>query len=177
MLCYSSHFSVRPVCSSDVESLAELVTEVSGNVDLLQDAHRYLEAKRDPLDEGSTPLFVLVAECAHQLVGVCVLREEEVMQFITCYLSLSACMCMSVCMHVYACLHACVCLSAHTCMSVCMHIYVCLHTFHRTSDISRLTSTLTILCTTTIILHPATPTCTILYSILSSIRTQNSSSR
>lgn len=79
MLCYVlSNFSVRPCRLSDVEGLTKLASELSGSADLLLDTRRYLEARRDPLTEGSTPLSVLVAECSNQLVGVCILRDEEV---------------------------------------------------------------------------------------------------
>ena len=77
--CHYSNFSVRPVCSSDTDNLARFVHDLNGSTDLLLDTQRYLDAKRDPLSEGSTPLYVLVAECSGQLVGVCVIRDEEVL--------------------------------------------------------------------------------------------------
>ncbi len=45
---------------------------------MLEDVRRYVEGRRDPLQEGATPIFAAVAECVGQVVGVAVLRQEEV---------------------------------------------------------------------------------------------------
>ena len=45
---------------------------------MVEDVKRYVEARRDPLVEGGTPLSALVAKCAGQVVGVAVMREEAV---------------------------------------------------------------------------------------------------
>ena len=44
----------------------------------MEDVRRYVGAGRDPLGEGATPLCAVVAECADQVVGVAVIRQEEV---------------------------------------------------------------------------------------------------
>jgi len=83
--CSYSNFSVRPACPSDRDNLANFVANLNGSTDLLLDTQRFLDAKRDPLSEGSTPLYVLVAECSGQLVGVCVMRDEEV-RYSVCFM-------------------------------------------------------------------------------------------
>lgn len=45
---------------------------------MMKDLQRYIEAKRDPLAEGATPISALVAECSGQIVGVAIMRDEEV---------------------------------------------------------------------------------------------------
>lgn len=62
----------------DVEDVVKLSSDLRGSSEMVKDVQRYLQAKRDPLSEGSTPISVLVATCYQQVVGVAVLREEEV---------------------------------------------------------------------------------------------------
>ena len=45
---------------------------------MIEDVNRYIQAKRDPLNEDATPISALVAKCSDQVVGVVVLRDEEV---------------------------------------------------------------------------------------------------
>lgn len=59
-------------------SIAKLVSGLEGGEGVMGDVGRYVEGRRDPLGEGATPLFAAVAVCAGQVVGVAVLRQEEV---------------------------------------------------------------------------------------------------
>ena len=46
----------------------------------MADVVRSVEGGRDSVKEGATPLSAMVAECAGQVVGVAVVRREEVSQ-------------------------------------------------------------------------------------------------
>ena len=76
-VCPSS-FAVRPVQSSDLSAVEKLVGGLEGGEGVIADVKRYMEARRDFLGEGATPLSAVVAECAQQVVGVAILRQEEV---------------------------------------------------------------------------------------------------
>lgn len=52
--------------------------ELEGVDGIVEDVRRYVEAGRDPLGEGATPLCAVVAKCADQVVGVAVVRQKEV---------------------------------------------------------------------------------------------------
>lgn len=73
-----SSFAVRPVQSSDLSAVEKLVGGLEGGEGVIADVKRYVEARRDLLGEGATPLSAVVAECAQQVVGVAILRQEEV---------------------------------------------------------------------------------------------------
>ncbi len=64
--------------SSDIGAVKVLVSGLEGGVALLGDIQKYVEGRRDSLEDGATPLFAAVAECVGQVVGVAVLRQEEV---------------------------------------------------------------------------------------------------
>ena len=44
----------------------------------MSDVVKGVEGGRDGVKEGATPLSAMVAECANQIVGVAVVRREEV---------------------------------------------------------------------------------------------------
>ena len=69
---------MRPVQPTDIPAVEKLVGGLEGGEGVIADVKRYVEARRDPLGEGATPLSAVVAECAHQVVGVAILRQEEV---------------------------------------------------------------------------------------------------
>ena len=69
---------MRPVQSSDLPAVEKLVGGLEGGEGVIADVKRYVETRRDPLGEGATPLSAVVAECAHQVVGVAIVRQEEV---------------------------------------------------------------------------------------------------
>ena len=73
-----SSFKVRSIQSSDLPAVEKLVGGLEGGDGVVADVKRYVEARRDPLGEGATPLSAVVAECAHQVVGVAIVRQEEV---------------------------------------------------------------------------------------------------
>ncbi len=73
-----SSFSVDPVTSVDLPGIVKLCGDLDKGSDVMEDIQRYLQAKRDPLAEGATPISALVAKCSNQIVGVAVLRDEEV---------------------------------------------------------------------------------------------------
>lgn len=75
---FPSSFAVRPLQSSDLSSVEKLVGGLEGGEGVIADVRRYVEARRDPLGEGATPLSAVVAECAQQVVGVAIVRQEEV---------------------------------------------------------------------------------------------------
>ena len=58
--------------------MEKLVGGLEGGDGVVADVKRYVEARRDPLGEGATPLSAVVAKCAHQVVGVAIVRQEEV---------------------------------------------------------------------------------------------------
>lgn len=69
---------MSPVTAEDVPQIASLSAELSGSNELMEDVSRYVQARRDPLQEGATPISAMVARCANQVVGVVVLRQEQV---------------------------------------------------------------------------------------------------
>ena len=69
---------MRPVQPTDIPAVEKLVGGLEGGEGVNADVKRYVEARRDRLGEGATPLSAVVAECAHQVVGVAILRQEEV---------------------------------------------------------------------------------------------------
>ena len=58
--------------------MERLVAELKGEEEVVEGVRRFVEGRRDPVGEGATPLFAAVAVCADQIVGVAVLRQEEV---------------------------------------------------------------------------------------------------
>lgn len=73
-----SSFSVSRVTAADVAPVAKLSANLQGSSQVVEDVERYITAKRDPLVEGATPISALVAKCADQVVGVAILRDEQV---------------------------------------------------------------------------------------------------
>ena len=45
---------------------------------IISDVTQYTLAKRDPSNEGGIPISAVVAKCAGQIVGVAVIRTEQV---------------------------------------------------------------------------------------------------
>lgn len=62
----------------DIEGVTQLVTGLDGVEAIVSDVTQYTLAKRDPSSEGGTPISAVVAKCADQIVGVAVVRTEEV---------------------------------------------------------------------------------------------------
>ena len=54
------------------------MSDLQGQEDIVGDVTVYLAGKRDRLSEGATSLSAVVAKCSGQVVGVAVLRDEEV---------------------------------------------------------------------------------------------------
>lgn len=71
-------FSVRYATAADVQGVENLTSGLEGQEWLLCDLNKYLQASRDPIVEGACPLCVVVGVCAEQVVGVAILRTEEV---------------------------------------------------------------------------------------------------
>ena len=76
-LDYSS-FSVSHVTPGDMAGVANLLSGLEGAEDIVSDVTQYTVAKRDPNDEGGTPISAVVAKCSNQVVGVAVVRTEQV---------------------------------------------------------------------------------------------------
>ena len=75
---------VRPAVTSDLSSVRDLVEGVEGREGVMSDVVRGVEGGRDSIKDGATPLSALVAECADQIVGVAVVRREEVRTHYSC---------------------------------------------------------------------------------------------
>ena len=58
--------------------VANLLSGLEGAEDIVSDVTQYTLAKRDPNNEGGTPISAVVAKCSNQVVGVAVLRTEQV---------------------------------------------------------------------------------------------------
>lgn len=69
---------MRRATRADIPEIAKLSADLQGGPTVIEDVERYVQAMRDPLEEGGTPISVLVASCADQVVGVAVLRNEKV---------------------------------------------------------------------------------------------------
>ena len=83
--CFVSHsnllprsFSVRYATAADIPFVEKLTNGLEGNEGILCDLKKYLHASRDPIAEGACPLCAVVGVCAEQVVGVAVVRTEEV---------------------------------------------------------------------------------------------------
>lgn len=82
---------MRQVTPVDLPEIAKLSADLQAGSTVMEDVQRYMQAMRDPLEEGGTPISVLVARCADQVVGVAVMRNEKVSKEVstrTCYLYL-----------------------------------------------------------------------------------------
>ena len=73
-----SSFVVRPALNSDLSGVKHLVSSLEGSECVMSDVVKGVEGGRDRVKEGATPLAAMVAECANQIVGVAVIRREEV---------------------------------------------------------------------------------------------------
>lgn len=60
--------------------MKDVVCGLEGGDCVMADVVRSVEGGRDGVKEGATPLSAMVAECADQIVGVAVIRKEEVSQ-------------------------------------------------------------------------------------------------
>ena len=69
---------VRPALTSDLSGVKHLVGSVEGSDCVMSDVVRGVEGGRDGVKEGATPINAMVAECASQIVGVAIIRREEV---------------------------------------------------------------------------------------------------
>ena len=58
--------------------VANLLSGLEGAEDIVSDVSQYTLAKRDPNNDGGTPISAVVAKCSSQVVGVAVLRTEQV---------------------------------------------------------------------------------------------------
>ena len=66
------------VCQEDLGEIVQFVSDLQDQEDIVRDVTVYLAGKRDMLNEGATPLSAVIAKCSGQVVGVAVLRDEEV---------------------------------------------------------------------------------------------------
>ena len=69
---------VRPAVTSDLGGVRDLLECVEGREGVMSDVVNGVEGGRDRIEDGATPLSAMVAECADQIVGVAVVRREEV---------------------------------------------------------------------------------------------------
>lgn len=67
---------------SDIEGISLLIAGLEGSDKIISDVTQYTQAKRDPNNEGGTPISAVVAKCSDQVVGVAVVRTEEVIQLL-----------------------------------------------------------------------------------------------
>jgi hypothetical protein len=58
--------------------VANLLSDLEGAEDIVSDVTQYTLAKRDPNNDGGTPISAVVAKCFDQVVGVAVVRTEQV---------------------------------------------------------------------------------------------------
>lgn len=58
--------------------VASLLSGLEGAEDIVSDVAQYTLAKRDPNNDGGTPISAVVAKCSNQVVGVAVVRTEQV---------------------------------------------------------------------------------------------------
>ena len=70
------------VLADDIDGVAQLVTGLEGADSIISDVTQYTLAKRDPSNEGGTPIAAVVAKCADQVVGVAVVRTEQVQELV-----------------------------------------------------------------------------------------------
>ncbi|KAK6176372.1 hypothetical protein SNE40_014672 [Patella caerulea] len=73
------NFNIRTACTKDVEPVEELVKSLDCHTDLLDDFKQFRTARRDP---DGKEMQVFVAECLEQIVGVCIIRREEDIEYI-----------------------------------------------------------------------------------------------
>ena len=62
----------------DLEGISLLVSGLDGADKIINDVTQYTLAKRDPNNEGGSPISAVVAKCTDQVVGVAVVRTEQV---------------------------------------------------------------------------------------------------
>ncbi len=79
-LLICSSFSVSHVTPGDMVGVANLLSGLEGAEDIVSDVTQYTLAKRDPNNDGGTPISAIVAKCFDQVVGVAVLRTEQVQE-------------------------------------------------------------------------------------------------
>jgi hypothetical protein len=73
---------IRECTLADRDAIAALTEGIDNRNSLMSDIDNFNAAKRDPLEDGGTPLNVVIAECADQVVGVSVVRDEKDIEFI-----------------------------------------------------------------------------------------------
>lgn len=66
------------VTPGDMAGVTNLLSGLEGADDVISDVTQYTVAKRDPNNEGGTPISAVVAKCSNQVVGVAVVRTEQV---------------------------------------------------------------------------------------------------
>ena len=66
------------VTPGDMAGVTNLLSGLEGAKDIISDVAQYTLAKRDPNDEGGTPISAVVAKCSNQVVGLAVVRTEQV---------------------------------------------------------------------------------------------------
>lgn len=74
-VCVFRNLVVRPACTSDFEGVKRLVKELDLHRNLLVDLTQFNKARRD--DHG-TEIQAYVADCNKQVVGIAIVRREEV---------------------------------------------------------------------------------------------------
>ena len=95
LLNSDSSFVVRPATTSDLAGVQHLVEGVEGGGCVIGDVVKGVQGGRDGVRDGATPLSAMVAECANQIVGVAIVRREEVNSPSPGDLSVCVCVCRS----------------------------------------------------------------------------------
>ncbi|ESO85404.1 hypothetical protein LOTGIDRAFT_107567 [Lottia gigantea] len=73
------NFNVRTACTKDIHGVENLVKSIHCQSDLLDDFKQFRAARRD---EDGKEIQAFVAECSEQIVGVCIVRREEDIEYI-----------------------------------------------------------------------------------------------
>jgi len=74
-----TNFVVRPCVSSDTDKIKELTKDIKGHVNVMSDLERYNSYRRD---QDGVCIYSYVAEVMSQVVGVCIFRQENDIDYI-----------------------------------------------------------------------------------------------
>ncbi|XP_047137832.1 cilia- and flagella-associated protein 61 isoform X1 [Hydra vulgaris] len=72
-------FRVRALTKKDLEGVTDLITNIKGSKYIIEDAIRYNKYRRD---NNGTGIFAYVAEVYDQIVGLCIFRQENEIEYI-----------------------------------------------------------------------------------------------
>ena len=82
---------------ADLPAVEKLVSGLEGAETVVRDVKRYVDARRDPIEDGATPIYAAVAVCMEQIVGMAVLRQEKVrFSVVTIIVPSHTCVCVCV---------------------------------------------------------------------------------